>query len=511
VPYNGQTEIPSAKVSWEADIWSLGCVYSEAAMWIADGYKGLVDYRKQRVSETERILFKGGNCFHDGKRVLGTVVEAHRDIEDRLRRSDHITKDALDSMVDEMLWEDDRPNAKALWRKAEVILQRARQKLPSTPVEEPSRSISSQNGVLPPLRLQPPTQPLPPVPPLPRGLVPLLPSIVERNHPANVENWRSQVPVPHSRSNSNGPSGPPSDISSPALQHRQMSSTESLSDFDREITNSIWQMGDNNSSTSPITPFSSPHVSVYDMQRNNQNEGRLRSLRTQNSYEIRRPNGLSRGLSYASQHEVMEKSSRNPPLAKHPAYAQQNTNIASSNAPPSPTDGSWDRHSMVSDQKSADTRTLAPPVSHSRAGSRHSIAFSTSHSSHSDPSSHHSSREEVQVPPKSQKRMGGFSLFPTKSRTAEPARPEITEQPPAYNSNDARRSVSSYSNRTAMPSVSPDPASQSTEYLSLTTCIEWRKAHKKVKKHSKVPPLPGNNMLEGLKNRDHVISLSLEV
>jgi len=55
-----------------------------------------------------------------------------------------------------------------------------------------------------------------------------------------------------------------------------------------------------------------------------------------------------------------------------------------------------------------------------------------------------------------------------------------------------------------MPSISPDPASQGSEYLSLTTCIEWRKAHKKVKKHSKVPPLPGNNMLEGLKERDHV-------
>lgn len=35
-------------------------------MWIADGYKGLLDYRRQRVMETDRILFKGGNCFHDG-------------------------------------------------------------------------------------------------------------------------------------------------------------------------------------------------------------------------------------------------------------------------------------------------------------------------------------------------------------------------------------------------------------------------------------------------------------
>jgi hypothetical protein len=42
------------------------------------------------------------------------------------------------------------------------------------------------------------------------------------------------------------------------------------------------------------------------------------------------------------------------------------------------------------------------------------------------------------------------------------------------------------------------------DFLSLNTCLEWKKAHKKVKKHSKVPPLPGANMIEGLNGRDHV-------
>lgn len=486
-------------------------------MWIADGYKGLLDYRRQRASETERILFKGSDCFHDGKRALESVIEVHRDIEDRLRRSDHITKDVLDSMVDEMLWEEDRPTAKALWRKSEMILQRARQRLSSNSGDEPPRPTSRQNRVPPPSRLQPPTQPLPPIPPINRerrGLA----SIVERNYPANVENWRSQVPEPHSRSHSNGP---PSDISSPTIPHAQLSSNESVSEFDREITNSIasWQMGDNASSASPITPFTSPHVSVnYDYQRNSQNEGRPRALRTQNSYEIRRPNTLSRGLSYASHNEVMEKSSRTPPLTDHPAYSQQDT----SNMPPPlnpplnplSSEGNWDRRSMVSDQRSADdTRTLAQgrTGTHSRGESRHSIAFSTSRSSHSDPSNV-SVSEEVQVPPKSQKRMGGFSLFPTRSRQAEPLRPEPMDNPPSYNSADSRGSVSSYSNSTPRGPGTPDVPSPLIEYyLSLNTCMEWKKAHKKVKKHSKVPPLPGANMLEGLKDRDHVRGFLLHV
>lgn len=148
MPFDEGNSAASSKNRWEADIWSLGCLYSEAAMWIADGYKGLLDYRRQRGAETERILFDGGNCFHDGKRVLEAVLEVHREIVDRLRRNDHVTKDVIDSMVDEMLWEEDRPSAKALARKAEMILQRARQKLSSSSGEEPPRPSSRQNRKL---------------------------------------------------------------------------------------------------------------------------------------------------------------------------------------------------------------------------------------------------------------------------------------------------------------------------------------------------------------------------
>ena len=50
-------------------------------MWIADGYKGLVEYRRQRMAETDRILFKSSDGFHDGERVLQSVRDCHRDIE----------------------------------------------------------------------------------------------------------------------------------------------------------------------------------------------------------------------------------------------------------------------------------------------------------------------------------------------------------------------------------------------------------------------------------------------
>ncbi|KAH6674263.1 hypothetical protein B0J14DRAFT_35422 [Halenospora varia] len=290
----------SSSSTWAADIWSLGCIYSEAAMWIADGYKGIEEYRRQRMAESETTSFRGMDGFHDGSNVLQTVLDAHRDIEDRLRRSDYITKDVLDSMVEEMLWEEDRPNAKALARKADTILARARQKVSSISGDDSSRPPSSQSRPLPPPRLRPPTQPLPPIP---RVLSPGLSSIAEQQQPPNVDKWRAQIQelqVPRSLFNN----GPSSGSSSPTVPHQQLSSAESVSDFDRDLTGSVasWNFGDTNSTTSPSTPFSSPHVSAYyDYQGHNPNEGRPRAMPPQVSQEYRiplPPRSTSRGHSY---------------------------------------------------------------------------------------------------------------------------------------------------------------------------------------------------------------------
>lgn len=505
-----------SRAPWEADIWSLGCLYSEAAMWIADGYKGLLDYREQRTSETERISFQGGSCFHDGKRVLGSVLEAHRDIEDRLRRSDYITKDVLDSMIDEMLWEEDRPNAKALWRKVEMVLQRARQKLPSDEVPRPT---SRQNRRVARPRLKPPTQPLPPVPPIPPmsrqrpGLTP----IVERNYPPNVENWRAQVPGLHPRSYST-PAGSRSNMSSPISELQQTSSTESMSDVDRELADSIanWQPGDRGTSSSPITPFASPHTgSQYDFSKTRHSEQSL-ALHTKASYEFKKPPSLSRGLSYTSQHEVMDKLSNSSPLSAHPAFTKHDANASIS------TEG-WDLPTVVSHPSTtSNPRVIVDPPnpristqisSHSRdeSTSRHSVAFSTSHSIPSNHSSNHSSHkshsDDTHVPARSPRRFGGFGIFPSKTRE-ESAIPPIADKPPSYNDAASVRPMSALSSSTALgprSATSPSAFSDIIEYyLPINTCIEWKKAHKKVKKHSKVPPLPGANMLTGLKDRDHV-------
>ncbi|RQM04828.1 hypothetical protein DH86_00003915, partial [Scytalidium sp. 3C] len=71
-------EQTALKVNPKVDIWSLGCVFSEALIWIRYGYTGVKSYRQERKAETDRIPgFKDGDCFHNGLDVLNTVSKWH--------------------------------------------------------------------------------------------------------------------------------------------------------------------------------------------------------------------------------------------------------------------------------------------------------------------------------------------------------------------------------------------------------------------------------------------------
>jgi len=479
MPYNPDkpTGRDSPMISWESDIWSLGCIYSEAAVWIAEGYKGLVDYRKKRMAETDRILFKCGDCFHDGVRVLQSVLDVHRDVEDSLRRSDYITSDVLHSMVGEMMWDEDRPNAKTLWRKAETVLSKARQKL-SAKTEYEFPRPGSRGRFLPPLRVQPPTVPLPPLPPLSRGLPPRLSSITERA-PLNAEKWRSQARVSQT-------SGPGSDLPSPSFSDLQTISTGSISDFDGDLTGSVasWQMGDNNS-ISPITPFTSPHASVqYDFQRHNSIEGGPHTLRSPGSYESRsRPPAFPSRMPYISNNEWPDKTSVAPTLSEHPPAYAQSTAVSANGS-------EWNGGSVAGDPNVPDeTRSVGRSASRaSKASNQDSSNFFLLEALAMDPPS-----EEVQTL-ESRKRPG-FSLFPLRFRKDSSA---------ASSPSPLERTVTKH--HYAVPDeVTPlSIHTQSMDYLSVNTCLEWKKAHKKVKNHAQVPPLPGAHLLKALNGRDHV-------
>lgn len=81
------------RVSWQDDIWSIGCVYSEAAVWCVCGEEGREEYRRLRQSQVPESACKAGYeaAFHDGENRLDAVHEMHRLIHYRRIVVDTIT------------------------------------------------------------------------------------------------------------------------------------------------------------------------------------------------------------------------------------------------------------------------------------------------------------------------------------------------------------------------------------------------------------------------------------
>ena len=147
------------------DIWSLGCIFSEIAVWVVHGKKGLSEYRRRRGIETAQIHdFRDGDCFHNGEHVLATVTEIHRTLARDKRLCDHVTGATVEMVTKEMLIEpDSRTHAeslnyrtKGILRDAEIQLGRSEdtgsfcgtvaQSPPRTPPKPPPKQIQSRSS-----------------------------------------------------------------------------------------------------------------------------------------------------------------------------------------------------------------------------------------------------------------------------------------------------------------------------------------------------------------------------
>ncbi|KAH8761295.1 hypothetical protein BGZ57DRAFT_858249 [Hyaloscypha finlandica] len=108
------------------DIWSLGCILSEAAIWVAHGGRGLEKYRQLRADELNRLGRGGDDCFHDGEKVLDSVQAHLKTLRDWSTRTDPLTSHILD-VVDSMLLESSkRLDANSVHSELEHAFQRWR-------------------------------------------------------------------------------------------------------------------------------------------------------------------------------------------------------------------------------------------------------------------------------------------------------------------------------------------------------------------------------------------------
>ncbi|KAH7324079.1 kinase-like domain-containing protein [Rhexocercosporidium sp. MPI-PUGE-AT-0058] len=98
------------------DIWSLGCVFSIAATWVALGHQGILQYaelRREAVrkyqqdlqdrTDTSADTTATHDCFHDEHVVLQAVTSWHKTLRMILRKTDTVTSLVLDLVDTHML------------------------------------------------------------------------------------------------------------------------------------------------------------------------------------------------------------------------------------------------------------------------------------------------------------------------------------------------------------------------------------------------------------------------
>lgn len=136
------------QVKSDVDIWSMGCVFSEAAVWSRFGWKRVLEYRRRRQDEVKDNLGLGGEqLFHDGKEVLGIVKYTHDHIGKGARDIDHVTVEILRFLNDDMLLNERQPrsSAKRIYEMSKQVIKATREKF-KVPATEFSSAKDEECG-----------------------------------------------------------------------------------------------------------------------------------------------------------------------------------------------------------------------------------------------------------------------------------------------------------------------------------------------------------------------------
>lgn len=120
--------ITTRRVDQKPDVWSLGAVYSEVAIWSVLGRSGIAAYRDARREATEAIPdHEDIGCFHDKEKRLPCVDEAHFLAGEEAKPTDTITKLILSELLPHLLCDQNgRFTARQLHYNFERIINQAK-------------------------------------------------------------------------------------------------------------------------------------------------------------------------------------------------------------------------------------------------------------------------------------------------------------------------------------------------------------------------------------------------
>ncbi len=123
--YHRDSQSVPLQITKDVDIWSLGCVFSEVAVWVHYGWPRVKEYRRQRSLEIEaRAAIKGEQIIHWDNSILDTVQEAHQNILSGTATSHWVVREIVEQLVNDMLQDGGRPDANYAFNKAKRIIER---------------------------------------------------------------------------------------------------------------------------------------------------------------------------------------------------------------------------------------------------------------------------------------------------------------------------------------------------------------------------------------------------
>lgn len=119
------------------DVWSIGCVILEAAVWVAFGERGRTEFQNRRRAENDRKNpdqknMGSGDSFHNGIDRLDTVADAVALIDSNGRKSDDLTPAIARMILDNALcWDALRSTAGQLSTKMKMLMANPREMISS--------------------------------------------------------------------------------------------------------------------------------------------------------------------------------------------------------------------------------------------------------------------------------------------------------------------------------------------------------------------------------------------
>ena len=148
------------KVKQNADVYSLGCVWSLVATWVARNWAAVLEYQDQRRKEIKELqgFREGDDFFHKGRdEVLDTVTNNHLNLRESVRSCDNITIPILDMVRDGMLCAPiARRDAMYLDHQTQIIIDQARSRLRKSRTTSPtSETLPSESGLFSPVLIPP--------------------------------------------------------------------------------------------------------------------------------------------------------------------------------------------------------------------------------------------------------------------------------------------------------------------------------------------------------------------